>query len=205
MKDKSRPETIRQGENSREIDKQAIARWLDFKANNDMDREGIAKAAQVYAQVLFGRSKGESRAAAEFLWEWQNMKLYFEAVEPEPTVQMPARFVFLAPLVEALNSGNPELFEGLAKAMRRGARSERDRLKKHLIEIDALIRPVGRILSWRDIWNTYCPEHKDTPQNFQKLLKECGIQFEKAGEFRRKKLERVKKRKKNTRSERCVA
>jgi hypothetical protein len=180
----------------------ATVRWkLDFKANNDA---GVAKARQVYERLLFGRSDGEI-AAAEFLWEWQNMKPYYDSSQLGPPIQLPLRWFLLAPLMDALDSSDVVWFEALIKAMRRGARSEREKLKKCLIEIDDLIRPVGRILSWREIWNTYCPEHKDTPQNFQKLLKECGIQFGPAGEFDRKKGERVRKRKKNTRSQRCTA
>jgi hypothetical protein len=103
-------------------DKAAIARWwLDFKRNNFADPEGVAKAAQVYAQVLFGRSKGANRAAAEYLWVWQNVKLYQdgEGAQLEPIDQLPARLFFLAPLVNALDSNDPSFFEGLAKAMRR--------------------------------------------------------------------------------------
>jgi hypothetical protein len=180
----------------------ATVRWkLDFKGNNDA---GVAKAAQVYKRLLFGRSDGESRAAAEFLWEWQNMKPYYDSSQPGPPIQLPLRWVLLAPLMDALDSCDAEFFEALARAMRRGPRSEREKVKKRLIEKGELIRPTDRIQSWREIWNKYCPEHKDTAQNFQKLLKECGIQFGPAGEFDRKKAERVRKPKKNTRSERCV-
>jgi hypothetical protein len=195
------PETIRQKEISREIGQPMFLWWLESIAKNERARANLAKAKRVYERVLFGRSDGESRAASEFLWRWQNAKLYQgESTQLEPTAEMPMRLVFLAPLVNALNSFDAEFFEALAKAMRR-ARSEREKLKKRLIEIDGLVHPIGRILSWREIWNTHCPEHNDTPQNFQKLLNECGIEFEKVGEFRRKKLKRVRNRKTNTRSE----
>jgi hypothetical protein len=204
------PETIRQKEIRREMDRPIFLWWLGFKAANETDRALLAKAKRVYERVLFGRSDGESRAVSEFLWQWQTAKLYqYESTQLEPTAQMPMEMAsellfLLAPLVDALNSSDAKFFEALAKAMR-CTRSEREKLKKRLIEIDELIHPTGRILSWQEIWKTYCPEHKDTPQNFQKLLKECGIQFGPAGEFRRKKLERVQKHKKNTRSERCIA
>jgi hypothetical protein len=188
------PVTDRQKEISHEIGRPIFLWWLEYVATNEMERAKIAEARRAYEKVLFGRPN-KNRLASEFLWRWQNAKMYQgESTQPESTAKMPMRLVFLAPLLNALNALDAEFFERLAKAMRR-ALSEREKVKKRLIEIDELVHPTGQVPTWREIWQKHCPDHIDTPSNFQKLLKECGIQFEKVGEFRRKEpLKRVRKR-----------
>jgi hypothetical protein len=172
--------------------------FLESIARNEMERASIVKAKQTYEKMLFGRSE-KTRTAFEFLRRWQNAKKYY-AENPGRALSLiaPMWMVYLTPLLNALNALDSEFFERLAKAMRR-SHSYREKLKKRLIETDELIHPIGRVQTWKEIGKKYCPRELDDPPNLQKLFKECGIRFEKVGEFRRKRLERVWNRKKNTR------
>jgi hypothetical protein len=54
-------------------------------------------------------------------------------------------------------------------------------------------------LPWPELREKFWPDYQDTNQNFQKFLRERGIPFKRVGEFRKR--NRVRNRKKNTRSQ----
>jgi hypothetical protein len=171
--------------------------FLKSIARSEVESANIEKAKKMYEKVVFGRCLSEKkRAAAEFLRLWDNAKLYDResATVKRISMRVPSRIVHLTPLVNALNAHDVEFVEGLAQAMKR-SQSERDKVRKRLIEI----YPTGPRLTWREIWQKHVPGHKDSPQNFQKLLNECGFPFEGVGVFRGGNgLKCVQVRKKNT-------
>jgi hypothetical protein len=197
------PLTKRQKEILNESGRLIFLEFLKSVAKSEAEFASLDKAAKAYEKLLFGRRLPEKkRAAAEFLRLWRNAKFYDdESARTTNAISLiaPMRMVHLTPLLNALDAHDAEFFEGLAEAMKR-AQSERDKVRKRLIEMDELVHPTGPKPTWKEIRRKHCPEHKDSPQNFQKLLRDCGIPFESVGEFRGRK--RVRKRKKNTHSSR---
>jgi hypothetical protein len=156
-------------------------------ACTEADHE-IKKMKQQYEKAVFGKfrnNKGK-RAGAGFLRGLQLAELYHRE-NPSQGSQAIAliRTVYGSPLFGALIGNDTEFVQGILEQMGHSL-SERQKLKKRLIEIDELRHPTGPELTWKEIWRKYCPKHIDTPENFQKLLKECGIPFGKAGEWRGK-------------------
>jgi hypothetical protein len=197
--------TKRQKEILRESGRPIFLDFLKSIAKSEDESADIEKAKKVYEKMVFGGGPSEKkRAASEFLRRWDNARLYDkESLIPEAISLIgPMRMIYLTPLLNALNAHDPEFVEALAGAMKM-SHSERDKVRKRLIEVDELVHPTGPRPTWRAIWRKHCPDHKDSPQNFQKLLRECGIPFEGVGEFRGNGRKRVRKRKKNTHRARC--
>jgi hypothetical protein len=59
-------------------------------------------------------------------------------------------------------------------------------------------------LTWREIQQKYWPDYKGSPQNFQKFLRERGIQFRAVGKWRGESRKCVRQREKNTHPRVCV-
>lgn len=170
-------------------------------ASTEADREKIKKNKETWERAVFGKltNKKAQRAGAEFLRGLQLAELYHKENPGRGSQALPViaqiRTVHGSPLFEALIENNTEFVQGILEQMRR-SQSERQELKRRLIEIDELRHPTGPLPTWKEIWQKYCPDHIDSAQDFQKLLRECGIPFAPVGEFDRK---RVQNRKKNTR------
>jgi hypothetical protein len=168
--------------------------------NTDAARERIAKTKATYFKLRLGKlSRSEKeRGAFEFFAEWQEAERYDAESIRALSLVGPMRIAYLTQVFHALSSRDAEFFAALTRAIQRAERfkkHDRARIKRRLIETDELVRPADPISHWKEILEKHVPDWKDTPQNFQHLLDECGIPFER-GEFRRK---RVEKREKNTR------
>lgn len=170
-------------------------------ARTEADREKIRKNKEEYEKAVFGKSlkNKRQRAGAEFLRGLQLAELYHRENSSRGSQALPVialiRTVYGSPLFEGLVGNDTEFVQGILKQMGH-SQSERQKLKKRLIEIDELRHPAEAAPTWKDIWQKHCPDHIDTPQNFQHLLDECGIPYSPVGEFDRK---RVQNRIKNTR------
>jgi hypothetical protein len=189
----------------REIGRPVVLDMLQFCAKNEIERANIEKAKLAYEKAVFGKFRSQKRrTASEFLWRWRSAEMYDRESRPAELMSliMPDRKGLLAVYLGALNAGDAEFLEGVAEAMRR-SRSERANVRKRLIEIDHLVHPTGPIPHWKDIWQKHCPDHKDSPQNFQHLLDGCGIRYDK-GVWRGNKTKCVQKPQKNTHSRVCA-
>ena len=164
-------------------------------ASTEADREKIKKNKETWERAFFGKltNKKAQRAGAEFLRSLQLAELYHRENPSRGSQALPViahvRTVYGSPLFEALIEHNTEFVQGILEQMRR-AQSERQKLKKRLVEIDELRHPTGPLPTWKEIRQKYSPHYMDTPQNFQTLLGECGIAFAPTGEFRRKRLKK---------------
>ncbi len=168
-----------------------------------IERANIEKARLAYEKAVFGKFRSQKRrAASEFLWRWRSAEMYDRESPPAELMSliMPDRKGLIALYLGALNAGDAEFLEGVAEAMRL-LRSERANVRKRLIEIDELVRPTGPTPHWKEIWQKHCPDHKDSPQNFQHLLDGCGIPY-RVGVWRGGR-NCVRQRKKNTHSRVC--
>jgi hypothetical protein len=173
-------------------------------ACTEANREKNKKNKEQYEKAVYGKIRNEKEArqrdGAEFLRGLQLAEFYHRENPSRGNEVLPLialiRTVYGSSLFEALIGNNAEFVQGILEQMGHWL-SERRQLKKRLIEIDEIRHPTGaEPTTWKDIWQKYCPDHIDRPQNFQKLLRECGIPFPPVGEFDRK---RVQNRRKNTR------
>src|SRR5262249_33296945 len=174
-------------------------------ANAEADSEKIKKNKEQYEKVVFGKLRNDqekaNRAGAAFLRSLQLAESYHREnpvalanrTEAASVVDR-IRTVFGTPLFQALIENNTEFMRGILEQMRHSL-SKRQQIKKRLIETDELRHPTGRVLTWKEIWQKYCPDYIDTSENFQHLLRDCGIPFEPAGVFRR---QHVRKPERNT-------
>jgi hypothetical protein len=201
---KAAPLTKRQKEILHESGRLIFLDSLKSIAKSEDESADIEKAKKVYEKLVFGRGgpSEKKRAASEFLRRWDNARLYDDESLKSEAISLPMRMIYLTPLLNALDAHDAEFVEALTEDMKM-SQSERDKVRKRLIEVDELVHPTGPIPTWRAIWRKHCPDHEDSPQNFQKLLRECGIPFESVGEFRGNGRKRVRRRKKNTHRARC--
>ncbi len=198
-KEERQKEILRESGTSRPM----VLDILQFRAKNEVERANIEKARLAYEKAVFGKFRSQKRrAASEFLWRWRSAEMYDRESPPAELMSliMPDRKGLIALYLGALNAGDAEFLEGVAEAMRL-LRSERANVRKRLIEIDELVRPTGPTPHRKEIWQKHCPDHKDSPQNFQHLLDGCGIPY-RVGVWRGGR-NCVRQRKKNTHSRVC--
>ena len=139
------PLTKRQKEILHESGRPIFLDFLKSIARSEDESADIEKAKKVYEKMVFGgRPSEKKRAASEFLRRWDNAKLYDrESLIPEAiSLIAPMRIIYLAPLLDALNARDAEFVEALAGAMKM-SQSERDKVRKRLIEVDELVHPTG--------------------------------------------------------------
>jgi hypothetical protein len=116
------PETKRQKEIHREIEMEIDLMRRELMAKNEVERAQIAILRKGYEKIIFGKlaKSDKGRAAVGFLRRWRCAALY-QRESPQPEERfwpVPGRFVFLGPLVEALDSVDTEFFDALAKAIK---------------------------------------------------------------------------------------
>jgi hypothetical protein len=159
----------------------------------------MARWKQDYDKALFGKLRGseKKRAALEFLRCWYNAEIHdLESADVERvTITVPLRIVYLAPLLVALNGRDGKFFKGVAEAMKI---LESYSMRKRVLELKFELASRPSLLTWKEINQKYFPGYKGSPQNFQKYLREGGIDFKPVGVWRVGK-ERVQIPRKNIR------
>jgi hypothetical protein len=194
--------TERQKQIVRELLMPMVLEFRESIACTEADREKIKKQKEQHERLVLTKLKNErEKAGAEFLRCLQLAELYHRenpalSRKPRRALSVIARIrtVYGTPLFQALIANDTDFVNGISQQMGHSL-SERQKLKKRLIEVDELRHPTGPVPTYSQIWQNYCPGHIDTPENFQHLLKECVIPFAPVGLFRGK---HVRKHEKNT-------
>jgi hypothetical protein len=160
----------------------------------------MARWKQDYDKALFEKLRGseKKRAALEFLRCWYNAEIHDResgADVETMTITVPLRIIHLARLLAALNGRDGKFFKGVAEAMKI---LENSSMRKRVLELKFELASRPSLLTWKEINQKYFPGYKGSPQNFQKYLREGGIDFKPVGVWRVGK-KRVQTPRKNTR------